>query len=342
MTAGATTASGRPAKEREKAMRLEEIGFYTLSDERARTACADSPLRRCELVLTERCNLKCPYCRGLPSDCVGDVGLAHGKELISLWAGWELDNIRFSGGEPMLHPHIGDFVSHASSNGIKRIAVSTNGTASFGRYERLVSLGANDFSVSLDAGCCSIGDAMAGDIPGAWGKAAETIRRLSKLTYVTVGIVFTETNAAHAVETVMFADSLGAADIRIIPSAQYNRAVASLLDLPRDVLDRHPILRYRIRHMAEGRNVRGIGEDDSQRCAIAMDDVAVAGGWHFPCIIYLREHGAPIGPADRSMRARRREWFLSHDTHKDPICSGNCIDCVVDYNNKWERFHGGM
>lgn len=319
--------------------KLEEIGFYTLSDERAMRASESSPLRRCELVLTERCNLKCPYCRGLPLGYTGDVGLVDGVNLIAAWAAQGLDNIRFSGGEPMLHPHIEDFVRFADRQGIRRIAVSTNGTISIHRYERLVSFGANDFSVSLDAGCCAVGDIMTGGVPGAWAKAAETIRRLSRITYVTVGIVFTEANVANAVETVLFADSLGPSDIRIIPSAQYNRAVNDLLSLPKEILAKYPILRYRMGHMAEGRNVRGIGDNDSRRCAIAMDDVAVAGGWHFPCIIYLREHGRPIGKVGPSMRRERYEWSVSHDTHKDPICSGNCIDCVVDYNNKWEAAH---
>jgi molybdenum cofactor biosynthesis enzyme MoaA len=320
--------------------KLEEIGFYTLSDERAAKTSESSPLRRCELVLTDRCNLKCPYCRGLPFGYTGDVGLAAGLNLIALWAEQGLDNIRFSGGEPMLHPHIENFVRFADSKGIQRIAVSTNGTLSIRRYERLVSLGANDFSISLDAGCCATGDAMAGGVPGAWAKAAETIRRLARITYVTVGMVFTEANAGQAMETVLFADSLGPSDIRIIPSAQYNRAVKELVSLPKEILAKYPILRYRIGHMAEGRNVRGIGEKDSRRCAIAMDDIAVAGGWHFPCIIYLREHGKPIGKADSSMRRQRHEWSLTHDTHEDPVCRGNCIDCVVDFNNKWEAVHG--
>ena len=38
-------------------MKLEEIGFYTLNDDRAETAWIDTKLSRCELVLTSRCNL---------------------------------------------------------------------------------------------------------------------------------------------------------------------------------------------------------------------------------------------------------------------------------------------
>jgi hypothetical protein len=44
-------------------MKLEDIGFYTLSDNRALNVSAWSPMIRCELVLTDRCNFRCPYCR---------------------------------------------------------------------------------------------------------------------------------------------------------------------------------------------------------------------------------------------------------------------------------------
>ena len=54
-------------------MKLEEIGFYTLTDERAKQASITSPLWRAELIITDRCNFKCPYCRGLLSEQRGDI-----------------------------------------------------------------------------------------------------------------------------------------------------------------------------------------------------------------------------------------------------------------------------
>lgn len=46
-------------------MKLEDIGFYTLSDARALSASEYSPLMRCELIVTSRCNFrkKCRYSR---------------------------------------------------------------------------------------------------------------------------------------------------------------------------------------------------------------------------------------------------------------------------------------
>ena len=62
-------------------MRLEEIGFYTLSDERAKNVSSTSRMQRTEMLVTGRCNFSCPYCRGFeninsPSPC-GEIGRAH-------------------------------------------------------------------------------------------------------------------------------------------------------------------------------------------------------------------------------------------------------------------------
>jgi hypothetical protein len=62
--------------------------------------------------------------------------------------------------------------------------------------------------------------------------------------------------------------------------------------------------------------------------------MAVLGDDHYPCIIYLREGGRPIGKVGPNMRQERSAWCDRHDAHKDPICSKNCLDVCVDYNNK--------
>lgn len=317
-------------------MRLEDIGFYTLSDERAKTASHTSPLQRCELILTDRCNFKCPYCRGVRDDLKGDMTFEKSMETLRLWVKEGLQNVRFSGGEPTLYPRLDELVAYCHENGVKRIAVSTNGASSLKLYKRLIDAGVNDFSISLDACCAQMGDTMAG-VKGAWDKVIQNIKDLSQLTYVTVGMVFTESNIEDCVQSVMFADSLGVSDIRVIPSAQYNQALTRLADLPHEVLSKYPILQYRINNLMNGKHVRGIAESDTHRCPLVLDDMAVVNGKHFPCIIYMREQGDPIGEVGSNMRQERLEWFQKHNTHKDPICKKNCLDCLVLYNNKCVR-----
>lgn len=319
-------------------MKLEDIGFYTLSDRRAMNTSPTSPLMRCELVLTERCNFNCPYCRGLRSDCAGDMPRDVAMSVVDEWIKHGLKNVRFTGGEPTLYPHLEDLVKRCSSGGVNRIALSTNGSASWSKYSRLLDIGVSDFSISLDGGCCSIGDAMSGGAKGAWNKVVENIRRLSAETYVSVGMVFTEQNVSQAVETVMLAHSLGVSDIRVVPSAQFNQALCNLSELPDYVLAKYPILKYRIDGIKQGRHVRGLQPGDCSTCWLGLDDIAVVSRWHFPCIIHLREGGDPIGGAGPNMRNERAEWVANHNAFKDPICVANCLDVCRDYNAKVAAF----
>ncbi len=314
-------------------MKLEDIGFYTLSDYRAFQCSETSPLWRCELILTDRCNFNCVYCRGLRRDCLGDMPFFRATEVLDFWISDGLKNVRFSGGEPTLYPNLLDLVHRCKANNVEHIAVSTNGSAPIEYYKMLIEQGVNDFSISLDSGCCAIGDKIAG-VRNSWNKVIENIKQLSQLTYVSLGMVFTAENFDTCIDDVMFADSLGVADIRVIPSAQYNKALLKLKDLPDGILNEYPILKYRVDNMFNGIAVRGLQDTDSHKCPLVLDDMAVAGDWHFPCIIYLREGGEPIGNISPNMRRERKDWHEQHNTHTDRICRGNCLDVCINYNNK--------
>jgi len=205
----------------------------------------------------------------------------------------------------------------------------------------LLYAGVNDFSVSLDACCASEGDKMAGGKEGVWLHVVDTIRYLSAHSYTTVGMVFTEDNWQSAADSVLFADSLGVSDIRVVPSAQFNKALKQLEKLPNSLLAKYPILRYRIENVRNGRNVRTMKATDCGTCRLAIDDMAVAKDKHFPCIIHLREGGNPIGSVGPNMREERAEWVAVHDSHADPICREMCLDVCIDYNNKASQLAQG-
>jgi molybdenum cofactor biosynthesis enzyme MoaA len=321
-------------------MKLEDIGFYTLTDSRAENVSMDSQMKRCEMIINDYCNFKCEYCRGLTDRVFGDrkrkeLTLEEIKRNIDYWCeGQPLKNIRFSGGEPTYHKNIVEIVAYAKSKGIERIAISTNGSNKTELYERLVEAGCNDFSISLDAADAATGDMMAGNIMGAWDKVVRNIRIISQLTYVTVGVVFTPENIEGFMKIVEFANGLGVSDIRVIPSAQWNQALPELSAVDKDLLAQHPILAYRIQNFMEGKTVRGLDEGDTTKCPLVYDDSVIAGQEHYPCVIYMREQGTPIGEVGPNMREERIAWDKTHDTHCDPICKGNCLDVCRDYNNK--------
>jgi molybdenum cofactor biosynthesis enzyme MoaA len=324
---------------------LKQIGFYTLSDERAKNSSASSQMKRCEMIITEYCNFKCPYCRGLDASIYGtrivkQLSLEEIKRNIDYWCqDVPLENIRFSGGEPTLHKNIVGIVAYAKFKGIKRIAISSNGSNKWELYEKLIEAGCNDFSISLDACCSSEGDKMAGGVYGAFDKVVENIRKISQKTYVTVGIVLTPSNIAETVKIVSYAHSLGVSDIRIITAAQWNERIDEFNKIPKEFLDAHPILKYRTENFRSGKDIRGIRETDFHRCGLVLDDSVIAGDFHFPCVIYMREKGDAIGTVGPNMREERLKWYLTHDTYKDPICKRNCLDVCCAYNLKFEEYH---
>lgn len=319
-------------------MRLEDIGFYTLSNKRAANSSPMSPMWRCELILTDKCNFSCPYCRGLCQDCAGEMSLDRAFDVIDIWCSDNLRNIRFSGGEPLMYPYLLDCVKRARWGGVDKIAISTNGSFPFKRYEELIDVGVNDFSISLDACCAADAGQMSGrelTVEDDWERLVYNIEYLAEQVYVSVGVVVTEQTLPYLPNTVKLAHDLGVADIRIISAAQWNAVLKTAQEIGPNILAAHPILKYRVGHIQSGRNVRGLQAGDENRCHLALDDSVIAGRFHFPCVIHMREGGDPIGLVGPNMRQERVKWSRAHDTHLDPICKSNCLDVCIDYNNVW-------
>ncbi|KKK69347.1 hypothetical protein LCGC14_2934940, partial [marine sediment metagenome] len=303
-------------------MKLENIGFYTLSDYRAKNTSMHSPLWRCELILTDKCNFNCIYCRGPKKGFEGEILYKEAINILDWCINNKLKNIRFSGGEPTLYPQLDDLIKYCK-NKIEKIAISTNGSSSFEYYKYLIDCGINDISISLDACCSSDGKKICGGIKGGWEIVVENIKKLSILTYVTVGIVFTRDSLYQLKNTIEFALSLGVSDIRIISAAQYNN---KKINLNKPNIGQYPILNYRISNYNNNKNVRGIQKADSNKCFLVLDDITINKNYHFPCIIYMREYGNAIGKLNQNIRQERFNWFKSHNTYDDPICKQNCLD----------------
>jgi pyruvate-formate lyase-activating enzyme len=315
-------------------MKLEDIGFYTLSDYRVEQLSFTSPLWRCELLLTDRCNFKCPYCRGMKER--SDLTFDQAADTLRLWMDDGLKNVRFSGGEPTLWSGLLDLVKMARNGNVQRVAISTNGSASETLYRKLIDAGANDFSVSLDACCAGTMGKMSGH-PELFTHLCSMIQMLSAYTYTTVGIVVTPDNLKEARETIFLAHSLGVHDIRVIPASQHTELNLRTMKLSQSVLSQYPILEYR---MGGKRPIRGIwpGDAAGERCWLVVDDMAVMGDVQYPCIIYLREGGEPIGKVGPTMRHERINWSRTHIPRNDVICRTNCLDVCVEHNNACQGF----
>ena len=114
------------------------------------------PLNYLRLAVTDRCNLRCFYCmpaEGLPW---------HGKDqilsyeemlrLVSILADLGISKVRITGGEPFVRKDLIPFMNELSQiQGIKKVNITTNGTAPLTQVAALKAMGINAVNLSLDS-----------------------------------------------------------------------------------------------------------------------------------------------------------------------------------------------
>ncbi|HRQ37839.1 MAG TPA: radical SAM protein [Chloroflexota bacterium] len=106
------------------------------------------------IIVTDICNLRCKMCQYAYSDSPGYQLNQAGHMSLQLFAKIidELDGfpiLSFTGGEPLLHPHIGKFISQAKNRGLVT-TLTTNGWMLSKRVEELCQAGLDVLVVSVD------------------------------------------------------------------------------------------------------------------------------------------------------------------------------------------------
>ncbi|XP_020855210.1 molybdenum cofactor biosynthesis protein 1 isoform X4 [Phascolarctos cinereus] len=106
--------------------------------------------------LTEKCNLRCQYCmpeEGVPLTPKAD--LLTTREILTLsrlFVKEGVDKIRLTGGEPLIRPDVVDIVAQLQQlDGLKTIAITTNGINLARLLPRLQGAGLNAINISLDS-----------------------------------------------------------------------------------------------------------------------------------------------------------------------------------------------
>ena len=118
------------------------------------------PLRDLRISVTDRCNLRCPYCMpremfGADHAFVARDDLLRFEEITRLvrqFATLGVEKVRLTGGEPLLRRDIERLVAMiAEVDGIEDIALTTNGTLLAAKAQALSDAGLRRVTVSLDA-----------------------------------------------------------------------------------------------------------------------------------------------------------------------------------------------
>ena len=104
--------------------------------------------------LTERCDLKCIYCRDENYYCRGKQELRTDEiaKLTDSFVRLGITKVRLTGGEPLVRKDLAEIVTIVSSHPeIKDIAMTTNGQGLAGRVAELKKAGLKRLNISLDS-----------------------------------------------------------------------------------------------------------------------------------------------------------------------------------------------
>ena len=147
--------------------------------------------------ITERCNSRCITCNVWQNKYDDECSTLEFENILKQTRQIGIEQIRFTGGEPLLREDIGYLIKTAKKLGFKSVSVQTNGLLLSKKAEELVESGITMVSVSID-GIGETHDRMRG-IPNSFEKSIEGIKKLSKIAYnkkkkVNIGITTTLSN----------------------------------------------------------------------------------------------------------------------------------------------------
>lgn len=113
--------------------------------------------RKLRVSVTDRCNLRCPYCMPVQPQWLPKPQLLTSDEhqrLLQLFVtGLGITHLRLTGGEPLLRPDLESLISNLAalrSQGLQRVSLTSNALGLTERAASLRQAGVDDINVSLD------------------------------------------------------------------------------------------------------------------------------------------------------------------------------------------------
>ncbi|MDR2482878.1 MAG: GTP 3',8-cyclase MoaA [Treponema sp.] len=110
------------------------------------------------LSLTDRCNLRCVYCRGASAgtegaaDAAGGLSPVHIERIVRGMVSLGITKVRLTGGEPLMRRDLEDIVKTvSSSDSVRDICMTTNGHGLARRARSLKKAGLMRVNISLDS-----------------------------------------------------------------------------------------------------------------------------------------------------------------------------------------------
>ncbi|NQT29984.1 MAG: SynChlorMet cassette radical SAM/SPASM protein ScmF [Candidatus Saganbacteria bacterium] len=169
--------------------------------------------------LTEGCNLKCRHCWIQPKyqgegKQYPSLNFETFKSIIQQAKPLGLSSVKFTGGEPLIHPNISEMLDYVKEQDL-RLVVETNGVAATPELCKKIKTCKNPFvSVSIDGSEADSHEWVRG-VPGCFDKAIQGIKNLVEAGFrpqVIMSIMRHNKSQMEAV--VRLAESLGAGSVK--------------------------------------------------------------------------------------------------------------------------------
>ena len=160
--------------------------------------------------ITKRCNLRCKHCyaNASPEGAPDELTFEQRKNVIDQLADAGVVSVAFSGGEPLLTPHIFEIFRYAADKGLY-VNVATNGTLVTPEIaQKMKDSGVKYVEVSIDSPDPKEHDEFRG-VKGAWNRSIQGIKNARDAGLCT-GIAYTVTkqNISRVPEMVQLARDL--------------------------------------------------------------------------------------------------------------------------------------
>jgi molybdenum cofactor biosynthesis enzyme MoaA len=332
-----------------------------------------APLHRLTVFLTYACNLTCPYCKTIARSAAeyeerpqkrAVIRLPDFAALLDRLAPHHLRHVHFTGGEAALRADLPQMIQLAKARGVAYASITSNGTLPPACYRALVDAGIDEIRISLDASDPALGAELSGR-PGAWSAALASIaaivaaRDRGAAVFLVLNMVVGRQNRARLSEIVRFLLEQRPDDIKLITEVQqrgclgdFETASSELVEIERMLAayppERFALLRRKLQTVfapeAIGLEQLEPGAPQPWRCYIPLTERTVDGVAYYPCSVYLREGGAPLGALTDTLekqRERTAAFVRAHDCRADPICRQYCLHCTRQFNEAANRARRG-
>lgn len=329
---------------------FESINLHRADDISERYWKRKYGVTRAEIVLTNRCQLKCSYCQKHLTYNDFEKSIDHEVlfSTLSQWLNNGCDFLHFTGGEVTLCDNLPLYVELAAKSGAE-VTMSSNGVNDISIYDDLVRKGVNTFHISLDTYKANDFDAQVG-VPGSFEKVIKTIKHIIKLrdeehykTGLVLNVCITPMTFHDIIEIATFMLSLKPNDIKLIPISQlkdewseYEKIYESEYK-PR-LLEMIPqgegftMFRSRINSLVK-KSFRGYNDKRTvPPCYLSQDERTIdPEGNYYGCYINYREGAKPIGNIQTdsfTIQSEKLRRNMMNFTNSE-ICQRYCADLTV-------------